>query len=196
MLRRKGGIFGLVANCNRKAMRKIVGLCVVFVLAVVLVSCSTKKVSTEQTDYTKLVSELRERIAHYEKRVEIYRDSMLLVKGLVEKSSNVADSTSHLETSYALSDAAIRGGRLYHSIENRDSVPGQVKYVFVNVEVHDTLYRARTDTVYIERKEKSKTTVEKKRFGDSFFYASGWLAWIAAFGAGIWFLYKVKKGER
>lgn len=184
----------MVENCNRAAMRKRVGLCVAF--ALVLASCSTKRVSTEQTDYTKLVSELRERIAHYEKRVEIYRDSMLLVKGLVEKSSNVADSVSHLETSYALSDAAIRGGRLYHSIENRDSVPGQVKFVFVNVEVHDTLYRARTDTIYRDRKEKTKTTVEKKRLGDSFFYASGWLAWIAAFGAGIWFLYKVKKGER
>lgn len=176
-------------------MRKIVGLCVVLVL-VSLVSCSTKKVSVDRTDYTRLVSELRERIARYEKRVEIYRDSLTRVKGLVEKSSNVVDSTSHLETSYALSDAAIRGGRLYHSIENKDSVPGQVKFVFVNVEVHDTLYRARTDTVYIDRKEKTKTTVEKKRFGDSFFYASGWLSWIAAFGAGIWFLYKVKKGER
>lgn len=174
-------------------MRKILYITVVLVS---LVSCSTKRVSTELTDYTRLVSELRERVARYEKRVEIYRDSLMLVKGLTEKSSNVADSASHLETSYARSDAAIRGGRLHHSIENKDSVPGQVKYVFVEVEKRDTVFTAKTDTVYRDRKEKTDTVKEKKRFGDSFFYASGWVAWVMVFGAGIWFLYKVKKGER
>lgn len=51
----------------------------------------------------------------------------------------MADSISHLETSYALSDAAIRNGRLYHSIENKDSIPGRVQFVFIEVEKRDTL---------------------------------------------------------
>lgn len=171
-------------------MRRAVVIC----MLTLLVACSTQRVSTEQTDYTKLVSELRERIARYEKRMEVYRDSMVMVKGLLEKSSNVADSVSHLETSYAKSDAAIRGGRLHHSIENKDSIPSVVKYVFIEIEKTDTVFVAKTDTLYKDRA--IKTTKEKKRFAGDFFYASGCMAWLAVVGAGIWFLYKVKKGER
>lgn len=94
------------------------------------------------------------------------------------------------------SDAEIKGGRLYHSIENKDSVPGQIKYVSVDVERHDTIYRERIDTVYVERMKVVEKTVEKKRFMCSFFYTSGWLAWVVLLGGGIWFLYKVKKDER
>jgi hypothetical protein len=46
-----------------------------------------------------------------------------MMKGLMEKSVNVVDSVSHLETSYARSEAAVRDGKLHHSIENKDSVP-------------------------------------------------------------------------
>lgn len=166
-------------------------------LMVCLGACGTKKVSTEQTDYTKLVSELKELASRYERRTEIYRDSLMMMRGLMEKSSNVADSVSHLETSYAKSDAALRGGKLFHSIENKDSIPGQVRFVFINVERHDTLWRERTDSATVERKEKTRTVVERKRFGEAFFYTSGWVAWIVvAAGAGIWFRYKVKKGEK
>ncbi|WP_455592934.1 hypothetical protein [Bacteroides sp.] len=173
------------------------GLIAILCAVMCLCGCSTKRVSTQQTDYTKLVSELREMTARYEKEMRVYRDSLLMVKGLVEKSSNVADSASHLETSYAVSDAAIRGGRLHHSIENRDSVPGRVQYVYVSVEKRDTMWREKIDTCYIERKKETQTIKEKKRFGDVFFYISGWVAWIAVVvGAGIWFKYKVKKGER
>lgn len=173
------------------------GLIVVLCAVLCLCGCSTKKVSTQQTDYTKLVSELREMTARYEKEMRVYKDSLLMVKGLTEKSSNVADSVSHLETSYAMSDAAIRNGRLHHSIENRDSVPGRVQYVFVNIEKRDTVWRERTDTCYIERKKEAQTVPEKKRFGDVFFYASGWVAWVILItGGGIWFRYKIKKGER
>lgn len=167
---------------------------VVICMLALLMACSTQKVSTEQTDYAKLVSELRERITRYEKRMEVYRDSMVMVKGLLEKSSNVADSASHLETSYAKSDAAIRGGRLHHSIENKDSIPSVAKYVFIEIEKTDTVFVAKTDTVYKDRA--IKTIKEKKRFAGDFFYASGCMAWMAVVGAGIWFLYKVKKGER
>ena len=175
-------------------MRSIVlVLCLVFVF----VSCSTKKVSSERSEYLKLVSELKEMVSRYEKRTEVYKDSLLMVKGLVEKSSNVADSVSHLETSYATSDAAIRNGRLFHSIENKDSVPGQVKYVFIEVEKRDTVFVGRKDTVYLQRMERTETVKEKKRLGETFFYISGWVAWVlAVVGCGIWFRYKIKKGER
>lgn len=173
--------------------RWIVGICVAGVL---LGACCTRRVSTEQVDYSKLVSEWKELAARYEKRTEVYRDSLLMVKGLMERSANVADSVSHLETSYALSDAAIKGGRLYHSIENRDSVPGRVRYVRVEVERHDTLRVEVRDTVYVEKVEKKETVRDRERFGEVFFYVSGWIGWLVFLGVGIWFLYKVKKGER
>lgn len=165
-------------------------------MAVSLFSCSIKKVSTEQTDYSKLVSEWRELAAKYEKRTEIYRDSLITMKGLIEKSSNVADSISHLETSYALSDAAIMNGKLYHSIENKDSIPGRVRFVFIEVEKRDTLLVFQTDTTYREKIIKTETVKEKKRLGNEFFYTSGWVLWIVILGVGIWFLYKVKKNEK
>lgn len=167
----------------------------ILLIAFSLFSCSTKKV-TEQVDYSRLVSEWRELAARYEKRSEVYKDSLMMVKGLMEKSSNLADSISHLETSYALSDAAIRGGRLYHSIENKDNVPGRVKYVFIDVEKRDTLLVFKTDTIYRERVSKTETLKEKRRFEEAFFYASGWVLWVVILGVGIWFLYKVKKNEK
>lgn len=166
-------------------------LCIFFVLF----SCSTKQVSTKQTDYSKIVKELRELASHYEKTTEIYRDSLMKVKGLMEKSSNVTDSTSHLETSYSLSDAAIKDGKLYHSIENKDSIPTPIKTIYKKVEVHDTLYINSIDTVYIEKEKDSKVVVQKKRFGENFFYTCGWIASIAVIGTGVWFLYKVKKDK-
>lgn len=166
-------------------------------LMVCLCACGTRKVSTEQMDYRRLVSEMKEQASRQERRTEVYRDSLMMMRGLMEVSCEVADSVSHLETSYAKSDAAVRGGRLYHRIENKDSVPGRVRFVFVNVERHDTLWRERTDTMLVEKREKRRTVVEKRRFGEAFFYTSGWVAWIVvAAGAGIWFRYKVKKGER
>ncbi len=173
------------------------GKLLILLMSFSLFSCSTKKVSTEQVDYSRLVSEWRELAARYERRSEVYKDSLMMVKGLMEKSSNVADSISHLETSYALSDAAIRNGRLYHSIENKDSIPGRVQFVFIEVEKRDTLRVEKSDAVFIEKKVYAETVKEKKRLGDGFFYTSGWIAWVLTLaGCGIWFRYKVKKGEK
>jgi len=72
-----------------------------------------------------------------------------------------------------------------------------VKYVFIEVEKRDTLWVEKSDTVFIEKKEYKETVKEKKRLGDVFFYTSGWIAWgLALVGCGIWFRYKVKKGEK
>lgn len=167
----------------------------VVLMAIMLSSCSIKKLSTEQTDYSYLASKWKEMASKHEKRTEIYRDSMLMMKGLIEKSSNVSDSVSHLETSYALSDAAIKNGRLYHSIENKDSIPVRIQFVFIEVEKRDTLFVEKSDTVYQEKKVYKETVKEKRRFLETFFYTCGWCAWVLV-GAGIWFRYKVKKGER
>lgn len=167
----------------------------VLLMAIMLSSCSTKRLSTEQTDYSYLASKWKEMASKYEKRTEIYRDSLLMMKGLIEKSSNISDSVSHLETSYALSDAAIKNGRLYHSIENKDSIPVSVRFIFIEVEKLDTLLIEKSDTVYQEKKVYKETVKEKRRFLETFFYTCGWCAWVLV-GAGIWFRYKVKKGER
>lgn len=178
-------------------MRGMGKIMYVICLMMCFCACGTRKVSTELTDYRKLVSELKELASSYERRTEVYKDSLMMMRGLMEKSSNITDSVSHLETSYAKSDASVRGGKLFHSIENKDSIPGQVRFVFINVERHDTLWRERTDSATVEKKEKTRMVMEKKRFGEVFFYTSGWVAWIiVAAGAGIWFRYKVKKGER
>lgn len=172
-------------------MKKIL----IFCLAAVLYSCSTHRVSTEQTGYIRIASELREMVSRYEKSTQVYKDSLVLMKGLAEKSSNVADSVSHLETSYAMSDAAIRNGKLHHSIENRDSIPGQMKYIFLERVEKDTVWVEKKDTVYSQKVVSKKVIQEKKRLWDAFFYTSGWIAWVAM-GAGIWFRYKVKKNEK
>lgn len=172
----------------------IVALCAV---GMFMGACCTKKMSsTELVDYSKLVSEWKELAARYEKRTEVYRDSLEMVKGLVEKSVNVTDSVSLLETSYAKSDAAIRQGRLYHSIENKDSVPGRVKYVFIEVEKRDTIRTERRDMVFREKKLTKEVVKNKGRFAEGFFYVSGWVFWVVLLGVGIWFLYKAKKGKR
>ena len=178
-------------------MRGMGKIMYVICLMMCFCACGTRKVSTELTDYRKLVSELKELASSYERRTEVYKDSLMMMRGLMEKSSNITDSVSHLETSYAKSDAAVRGGKLFHSIENKDSIPGRVKYVFIEVEKRDTLWVEKSDTVFIEKKEYKETVKEKKRLGDVFFYTSGWIAWgLALVGCGIWFRYKVKKGEK
>ena len=171
-------------------MRGMGKIMYVICLMMCFCACGTRKVSTELTDYRKLVSELKELASSYERRTEVYKDSLMMMRGLMEKSSNITDSVSHLETSYAKSDAAVRGGKLFHSIENKDSIPGQVRFVFINVERHDTLWRERTDSATVEKKEKTRMVMEKKRFGEGFFIqAAGWhgllLRLVQGYGSGI-----------
>lgn len=169
----------------------------IFCCLMVLYSCSSHRTNTEHTDYSRLVSGLRETASGYERQVRAYRDSIVMMKGLMEKSVNVVDSVSHLETSYARSEAAVRDGKLHHSIENKDSVPARVRFIFVRVEKRDTLRVEKADTVYREKSAKTRTVKENKPMFGTFFYTSGWIAWILVIvGSGIWFRYKVKKGEK
>lgn len=86
----------------------------------------------------------------------------------------MVDSVSHLETSYARSEAAVRDGKLHHSIENKDSVPARVRFIFVRVEKRDTLRVEKADTVYREKSAKTRTVKENKpMFGTFFIRADG-----------------------
>lgn len=56
------------------------------------------------------------------------------------------DTTSHLENTYAKSDAVVSGGFLWHSLE---SIPQTIEIPF-EVEVHDTTYVEKSaETVYV-----------------------------------------------
>ena len=76
-------------------------------------------------------------------------------------------------------------------------VPARVRFIFVRIEKRDTLRVEKADTVYREKSAKTRTVKENKPMFGTFFYTSGWIAWILVIvGSGIWFRYKVKKGEK
>ena len=86
-----------------------------------IASCSPKVIVQKET-----VTEYRDRIVHDTTTVEI----PLEVEKVVTK-----DTASHLENTYAKSDAVVSGGFLSHSLESRPQV---IKVPF-EVHVHDTL---------------------------------------------------------
>ena len=121
---------------ERKELIKGVVGGLVFLLVLCLASCSPR-VITE----TKTVIEYRDRIVTDTAVVEIPVE----VEKIVTR-----DTTSHLENTYAKSDAMVSEGFLHHSLE---SIP---QYIRVPVEVHvtDTLYKEaeiRTETVEVEK---------------------------------------------
>ena len=68
-------------------MRGMGKIMYVICLMMCFCACGTRKVSTELTDYRKLVSELKELASSYERRTEVYKDSLMMMRGLMEKSS-------------------------------------------------------------------------------------------------------------
>lgn len=172
----------------------------VFILSLlifVLCSCSIQRRSNiQQRDYIRITGEWHERVVSSEKQMVVYRDSLETVKGLMERSSNIADSASRLETSYARSDATLRNGKLHHSIENKDSIPVHTKYIFIKSLKCDTLEKITTDTLYAEITSNIETVTTHKRFGDTFLYTCGWITWLAIAGIGIRYLYHIKKNRK
>lgn len=107
-----------------------------FLLVLCLASCSPRVITKTET-----VIEYRDRIVTDTAVVEIPVE----VEKIVTR-----DTTSHLENTYAKSDAMVSEGFLHHSLE---SIP---QYIKVPVEVHvtDTLYKEaeiRTETVEVEK---------------------------------------------
>lgn len=79
------------------------------------------------------------------RRVTVY-DTMHVALPQESAIRETPDTTSRLETSVAVSEARIRDGRLYHSLQNKPSVPLAVP--------HDTVYITHDSIVYKEREEK------------------------------------------
>ena len=105
---------------------------------VLLYSCSPKIIEKVETKV-----EIRERVVHDTTTFEIPVE----VEKIVTK-----DTVSHLENSYARSDASVSGGLLSHSLE---SIPQIIKVPY-EVTV--------TDTVYVEKEAQiieKEVTVEK-----------------------------------
>ena len=114
---------------------------VLFVVAVLgvltmLAGCSPKVVVQKE-----VVTEYRDRIVHDTTTVEI----PLKVEKVVTR-----DTASHLENTYAKSDAVVSDGFLSHSLESKP----QIIRIPVEVHVTDTLYKEaeiRTETVEVEK---------------------------------------------
>ena len=121
---------------ERKELIKGVVGGLAFLLVLCLASCSPRVITKTET-----VIEYRDRIVTDTAVVEIPVE----VEKIVTR-----DTTSHLENTYAKSDAMVSEGFLHHSLE---SIP---QYIRVPVEVHvtDTLYKEaeiRTETVEVEK---------------------------------------------
>lgn len=110
---------------------------VAFSLCLLTLSCSPKIIEkvVRETEY-------RDRVVHDTAKVEIPVE----VEKIVTR-----DTVSHLENTYAKSDASVSNGLLSHSLE---SIP-QVVRVPIEVHVTDTLWReseVRTEVVEVEKK--------------------------------------------
>ena len=121
---------------ERKELIKGVVGGLAFLLVLCLASCSPRVITETET-----IIEYRDRIVTDTAVVEIPVE----VEKIVTR-----DTISHLENTYAKSDAMVSEGFLHHSLE---SIP---QYIKVPVEVHvtDTLYKEaeiRTETVEVEK---------------------------------------------
>ncbi len=121
-------------------------------------------------------------ITKIEKEVE-YRDREVHDTATVEIPIEVErivtrDTTSHLENSFAKSDAVVSGGYLHHSLE---SIP-QIIRVPVVVHVTDTIYREKeaVETIKEVKVEKPLSWSQKAKIG-----AFPWLV-IGFLGLLIW----------
>lgn len=80
----------------------------------------------------------------------IFRDSMISVTIPDGTATNVSDSSSHLETSVAASDAWIEDGKLHHKLENKSNeiIPMPIK---LPIKLHyEVKYNFRTITNEVE----------------------------------------------
>ena len=119
-------------------------------------SCSPKVVERVVTEYR---TEYRDRIIHDTATFEIPVE----VEKIVTR-----DTVSHLENSYAASDAVVSGGYLSHSLESKP----QTIYVPYEVTVTDTLIVEKEVTTAVETKEVEKELTAWQAFRLRSF---GWL---------------------
>lgn len=111
--------------------------------------CPCRKVYTA-TQHDSIRIEYRERI------VPIIRDTTIFVEIERERVQEVADSTSHLETAFAVSDASIIGGRLRHTLEQKkQTIKKPIKISDKEIERDSIIYKDREEVkvqeVYVLR---------------------------------------------
>ena len=134
-------------------------------LLLFLFSCAAPRV-IEQTQRDSLYVEYRERIVH---------DTVMYEPPQESTCTQTKDTTSHLETSLAESDASIVDGVLYHSLRNK---PQKIP-VPVVVTVHDTTViqgSVRTEIVEVP----AKLTKAQERWIRLGKWATGILSLLAA----------------
>lgn len=118
-------------------------------IAFCAISCSPKTITQVRTEYRdSVVVEVRERLVRDTVSVEIPVE----VEKVVTR-----DTVSHLENTYAKSDAVVSDGFLHHSLSSKP----QVIYVPVEVPVSDTTTTHSTSAIS-EREETKIEYVEKK----------------------------------
>ena len=130
-----------------KATTTILATCI----SLALVGCGVcKKPCPVQKDSVRI--EYRDRIIHDTATFEVTKE----VEKIVTR-----DTASHLENSWAKSDASVSEGFLYHSLESKPKI---VK-VPVEVEVHDTTYIEASHTIIEKEVEKPLSWWQTTKIG-------------------------------
>ena len=122
------------------------GMCLFVYLLLCFVSCSTPRgVLTSQKDSVRTV--ITERV--------VYRDTVIHVPVPVESDSKVFldTDTSFLRTSLAESEAFVRGGKLHHSLRNRNEQLQSINLKLPEkiLQTDNFLLKQQTVTVEVER---------------------------------------------
>ena len=123
-------------------------------IAVILPSCSPRVIETVRTEI-----EYRDREVHDTVAVEIPVE----VEKIVTR-----DTSSHLENTYARSDASVKDGFLSHSLESKP----QIIKVPVTVHVTDTVYREAQIVEKEVKVEKPLTWAQKSKI-EAFWWLLG-----------------------
>jgi len=121
-------------------------LLLIFILAVATACCPCRHLSTATADSVRV-----ETVVRYERVLE----TVYIIDVLVEIVREIVrDTTSHLETSFAASDARINpDGSLYHSLGNKAQkrpVPTEKEIIYQD----SIIYRDRVNTEFVEVERK------------------------------------------
>lgn len=114
---------------------KYIGLKVSIIAILSLPSCGTPQYVAGKNDSTVVIKEV------------VYKDSLIYVPVPAEVESNVADDSSHLETSVAVSDAWWQAGKLHHRLRNKTT---SLPYRFAIPETKVTTLKQNLNTVVME----------------------------------------------
>lgn len=148
-------------------------ICVLCLAALVglLFSCSPKVIPPASVESTKVI--VRDRIVH---------DTIPFVVEREVVRNVTRDTSSHLENTYAESDAVVSGGVLSHSLQTK---PQTIK-VPVNVYVHDTVTVKEKAETIIKEVERDLTWWQKTKMN---------LFWVFALVGILFIAYKILKNR-